>query len=88
MRVATIDIGTNSVLLLVAESEGGALRPVLERATVTRLGEGVDRARRLLDSAAERTLTCLSDYAAQLPELGVSRLDAVGTSANADRLAA
>ncbi|HKO46711.1 MAG TPA: Ppx/GppA phosphatase family protein [Polyangiaceae bacterium] len=84
MRVATIDIGTNSVLLLVAESQGGALRPVLERATVTRLGEGVDRARRLLDAAAERTLACLSDYAAQLPGLGVSRLDAVGTSAMRD----
>jgi len=84
MRVATIDIGTNSVLLLIAESEGGALRPVRERATVTRLGEGVDRNRRLLDVACERTLGCLSDYAAQLQELGVTRLDAVGTSAMRD----
>jgi exopolyphosphatase / guanosine-5'-triphosphate,3'-diphosphate pyrophosphatase len=84
MRVATIDIGTNSVLLLVAESEGGALRPLLERATVTRLGEGVDRNRRLLDSACQRTLACLSEYAKQLRELNVSRLDAVGTSAMRD----
>lgn len=84
MRVATIDIGTNSVLLLVAESENGALRPVRERATVTRLGEGVDRNRCLLDAACERTLACLSDYAAQLRELNVTRLDAVGTSAMRD----
>ena len=84
MRAATIDIGTNSVLLLVADSEGGALRPVLERATVTRLGEGVDRNRRLLDTACERTLACLTDYADQLRALGVSRLDAVGTSAMRD----
>ncbi|MEI9937050.1 MAG: Ppx/GppA phosphatase family protein [Pseudomonadota bacterium] len=84
MRVATIDIGTNSVLLLVAESGGGALRAVLERATVTRLGEGVDRNRRLLDAACERTLACLSDYAARLHELGISRLSAVGTSAMRD----
>ena len=84
MRVATIDIGTNSVLLLVAEFEGDALRPVLERATVTRLGEGVDRTRRLLDTACERTLACLTDYADQLRALGVSRLDAVGTSAMRD----
>src|SRR4051794_30019980 len=84
MRAATIDIGTNSVLLLVADTEGGALRPVLERATVTRLGEGVDRNRRLLDSACARTLACLSDYAEQLRALGVSRLDAVGTSAMRD----
>ncbi|HEX2673517.1 MAG TPA: Ppx/GppA family phosphatase, partial [Polyangiaceae bacterium] len=84
MRAATIDIGTNSVLLLVADSAGGALRPVLERATVTRLGEGVDRNRRLLDTACERTLTCLAEYAAALRELGVTRLDAVGTSAMRD----
>ena len=84
MRVATIDIGTNSVLLLVAESEGGALRPLRERATVTRLGEGVDRNRRLLEAACERTLACLAEYAEALRKLDVSRLDAVGTSAMRD----
>ena len=46
MRVATIDIGTNTVLLLVAERRAEApLRAVEERATITRLGEGVDRTR-------------------------------------------
>ncbi len=84
MRVATIDIGTNSVLLLVAETQGDALRPILERATVTRLGEGVDRNRRLLDVACERTLACLASYAEVLRELGVAQLDAVGTSAMRD----
>lgn len=87
MRVAAIDIGTNCVLLLVAEAErgrGGALTPLLERATVTRLGEGVDRNRRLLDTACERTLTCLADYAAELRKLGVTQLVAVGTSAMRD----
>jgi exopolyphosphatase/guanosine-5'-triphosphate,3'-diphosphate pyrophosphatase len=84
MRIATIDIGTNTVLLLVAESEGGALRPVVERATVTRLGEGVDRNHRLLPEARDRTLRCLAQYAELLRELGVTRLDAVGTSAMRD----
>ncbi|MEO8906285.1 MAG: Ppx/GppA phosphatase family protein [Polyangiaceae bacterium] len=84
MRIATIDIGTNSVLLLVAAVSGGALKPVVERATVTRLGEGVDRNRRLLPEAAERTLACLADYAGTLREQGVTRLDAVGTSAMRD----
>jgi len=84
MRVATIDIGTNSVLLLVAESDGGALRPVLERATVTRLGEGVDRNHFLLEGACERTLACLGRYASDLRALGVTRVGAVGTSALRD----
>ncbi len=84
MRIATIDIGTNCVLLLVAETKGGALTPVVERATITRLGEGVDRNRCLLPEACERTLACLSDYGRTLRDLGVVHLDAVGTSAMRD----
>lgn len=86
MRIATIDIGTNSVLLLIAETKGGAdaLEPVVERATITRLGQGVDHSRRLLPEAAERTLACLADYADTLREHGVTRLEAVGTSAMRD----
>src|SRR5450755_2101384 len=84
MRVATIDIGTNSVLLLIAEYEGGALRPVVERATITRLGQGVDRGRRLLPEAVARTLACLAEYEVALREHAVSRLDIVGTSAMRD----
>jgi exopolyphosphatase/guanosine-5'-triphosphate,3'-diphosphate pyrophosphatase len=84
MRVAAIDIGTSSVLLLVAERQGDALLPVLERATVTRLGEGVDHNGRLLDTASERTLACLAEYAAELRRLGVTVLAAVGTSALRD----
>ncbi|HWZ87448.1 MAG TPA: Ppx/GppA phosphatase family protein [Polyangiaceae bacterium] len=84
MRVATIDIGTNSVLLLIAESEGGALRPVVERATITRLGQGVDRDRRLLPEASARTLACLSEYAGVLRDHAVDRLAVVGTSAMRD----
>jgi exopolyphosphatase/guanosine-5'-triphosphate,3'-diphosphate pyrophosphatase len=60
------------------------LKPVLERATVTRLGEGVDRNRRLLDAACDRTLACLAAYATELRGLGVTVLDAVGTSALRD----
>jgi exopolyphosphatase/guanosine-5'-triphosphate,3'-diphosphate pyrophosphatase len=84
MRIATIDIGSNSVLLLVAEISGGALRPVVERATVTRLGEGVDRNRRLLPEACERTLACLTKYAEAIREHRATQLDVVGTSAMRD----
>ena len=38
MSVAAIDIGTNSVLLLIAERRGGELVARVERATITRLG--------------------------------------------------
>lgn len=84
-RVATIDIGTNTVLLLVAErSANGALRAVLERATITRLGERVDRTRTLSPFAIARTRECLKDYAEVICGLRPQRVSVVGTSAMRD----
>jgi exopolyphosphatase/guanosine-5'-triphosphate,3'-diphosphate pyrophosphatase len=87
-RAAAIDIGTNTVLLLVVErrlEEGvSTLVPVLERAEITRLGQGVDRTRKLAPEAVERTLAVLESYADDLRRLGVERCEAVGTSAMRD----
>jgi exopolyphosphatase / guanosine-5'-triphosphate,3'-diphosphate pyrophosphatase len=85
MRVATIDIGTNTVLLLVAErAADGSVRPIAEHATITRLGEGVDRTRRLSSAAVARTRECLEDYARVVRASGAERVSAVGTSAMRD----
>lgn len=83
-RVAAIDIGTNSVLLVIAAAEASGPRPLLERATITRLGEGVDKTRRLAPAAVERNLACLRAYAEVLREHGLPKLDVVGTSALRD----
>lgn len=85
MRVATIDIGTNTVLLLVADRRSdGSLVSVTERATITRLGEGVDRTHRFLPAAVERTMDCLREYAEVVRGLSVDRIGLVGTSAMRD----
>jgi exopolyphosphatase/guanosine-5'-triphosphate,3'-diphosphate pyrophosphatase len=85
MRIATIDIGTNTVLLLVAEeSADGELVAVEEHATITRLGENVDRTRALADGAILRTKACLDAYAAIVNRLAVTRVAVVGTSAMRD----
>lgn len=84
MRVATIDIGTNTTLLLVAERTAAGLRAVREIATITRLGQGVDQTRQLAPEAVARTLACLEGYAAAVKELGVSKTAIVGTSAMRD----
>src|ERR1700691_1062335 len=85
MRVATIDIGTNAVLLLVAERGGdGRVLPIRERAEITRLGEGVDRTRQLSAAAIERTIACLADYAREVDTLEVDEVAIVGTSAMRD----
>ena len=84
MRVATIDIGTNSVLLLVAERRGAELFPLVERSTITRLGQDVDRTRRLHPEAVERTLACLNDYARIIQSHDVDAVACVATSASRD----
>lgn len=84
-RVAAIDIGTNSVLLLVARVEpSGELCAIEERATITRLGEAVDKTRTLAPAAVERTLACLAEYAAAIKAHAVQAVDVVGTSAMRD----
>jgi exopolyphosphatase/guanosine-5'-triphosphate,3'-diphosphate pyrophosphatase len=83
-RFATLDIGTNSVLLLIVEQREGELVPILERATITRLGEGVGRTHELAAGAKERTLACIRSYADEIARVGVTRVAAVGTSALRD----
>jgi exopolyphosphatase/guanosine-5'-triphosphate,3'-diphosphate pyrophosphatase len=83
-RVAAIDIGTNTVLLLIAEGSPDAPRAVFERATITRLGEAVDRTKVLGPEAMERTLACLRSYGEDIAANGVRRTDVVCTSAARD----
>jgi len=89
-RVAVIDIGTNTVLLTVAEhvgsggDVGGKFQVVEEGHAITRLGQGVDQRRRLDPAASARTLECLQRYRADALRLGVSRVKCVGTSALRD----
>ncbi len=84
MRVAAIDIGTNSTRLLVADVEGSHLDDVLRRSVVTRLGEGVDAGRRLQPEPVRRTLATIGEYQRELEELGAERTLAVATSAARD----
>ncbi|MCH8549089.1 MAG: hypothetical protein LAT80_09435, partial [Balneolaceae bacterium] len=62
MMRSSIDIGTNSVLLLVAELTNGRLRVVDERQRIPRLGRGVDKDRTLQEESRKRVLEALSDY--------------------------
>ena len=60
MKYAVIDVGTNTVLLLIAEI-GNEFREVLDIATITRLGEGLKATSRLSETAMERTLAAFDE---------------------------
>ncbi len=83
-RVAAIDVGTNTVLLLVAEARPGGAVALAERAEITRLGRGVDATGRLDPAALAATVEVLAAYAAEARALGVSAIDCVATSAARD----
>jgi exopolyphosphatase/guanosine-5'-triphosphate,3'-diphosphate pyrophosphatase len=80
-RLAAIDCGTNTVLLTVAELVDGALRPVLERSEITRLGEGLAATGAVTEAAIRRTESAFFAYAEVLAEAGCDRVLAVGTEA-------
>ncbi|OGC90944.1 MAG: hypothetical protein A2142_00330 [candidate division Zixibacteria bacterium RBG_16_48_11] len=82
MRVAAIDIGTNSVLLTVAElSVSGRLKPVYEAQKITRLGQGTDQSKSLSQASMDRTLSVIRVFQGRAKKLGVQKIWAVGTSA-------
>jgi exopolyphosphatase/guanosine-5'-triphosphate,3'-diphosphate pyrophosphatase len=78
---AAVDIGTNSMRLLVVDDEGSEV----ERwARVTGLGKGVDASGRLSDDAIDRTIEVLADYGRIVRGYGVTGARAVATSASRD----
>jgi exopolyphosphatase/guanosine-5'-triphosphate,3'-diphosphate pyrophosphatase len=89
-RLAAVDIGTNSIRLLVADVDANGNPRTARVSTVerlmriTRLGQGVDGDRRLRPDAIARTLAVLDQYGALARELGVERMRATATSAARD----
>jgi exopolyphosphatase / guanosine-5'-triphosphate,3'-diphosphate pyrophosphatase len=91
-RRAVIDVGTNSVKLLVGDVAGDALTPVTETSKQTRLGAGLYSTRRLQAAAIAATAEAVNEYSRAARELGATSLRLIATSAardahNADELA-
>jgi exopolyphosphatase/guanosine-5'-triphosphate,3'-diphosphate pyrophosphatase len=81
MTVAAVDIGTNSVRLLIADENGRQLERAMQ---ITRLGQGVDQSGALHPDAITRTLSVLSSYGERIQSFGVRRVRAAATSAARD----
>ena len=76
-----IDVGTNSVKFVIAErAENGSWTTVVDRAEVTRLGEGLDDGGELRPEPIERTVEVVAAMADEARGAGVAEIAAVGTA--------
>ena len=80
-RVAAVDCGTNSIRLLIHDTETGE---VCRRNTIVRLGQGVDETGKFAPDAIERTRVALADYVDEMQRENVTRVRMVATSATRD----
>jgi exopolyphosphatase/guanosine-5'-triphosphate,3'-diphosphate pyrophosphatase len=70
MRRSVIDVGSNSVLLLVSELRGGIWTPIFDDTAITALGEGTKQTGLLSDEAITRTLSAVKGFVNKAIELG------------------
>ena len=83
--VAVVDLGTNSIRLLVASGrEDGGLNELARDMVITRIGQGVDRTGRIDPSALERTLEVLGRYCRRARALHARSIRVAATSAVRD----
>ena len=80
-RFAVVDVGTNSVKFVIGErGKDGGWRTVVDRAEVTRLGEGLDRTGDLSEEPIARTVDAIADMADEAERAAVAATAAVGTA--------
>ena len=85
-RRAVIDVGTNSIKLLVADVEGGRVQPVLEQSKQTRLGRGFYPAQRLQPKAIAATAQAVAHFAGTAKSAGAVTSRVIATSAARDAI--
>jgi len=84
VRRAVIDVGTNSVKLLVADVTGHRVEPVLEDGCQTRLGQGFYETHRLQPVAMAQTALAVGEFSRAAKKLGATSLQVIATSAARD----
>jgi exopolyphosphatase/guanosine-5'-triphosphate,3'-diphosphate pyrophosphatase len=85
-RRAVIDVGTNSVKLLIADVAGGDVRPVHEESRQTRLGRGFYETHRLQPEPIARTAEAVWEFAATARDRSADSIRVIATSAARDAI--
>jgi len=82
MNIATIDIGTNTVLLLIAQfDDRGSIMPLVYEQRVPRLGKGVDQSKTIRHESIDRVVGVLREYRQIISQFHVDAVAVCGTSA-------
>lgn len=84
MRFAAIDVGSNTLRLLIADIRDNILSRIYADRTITRLAQGIGNAGVLRQQNMETSVSALKDFSCSVTEYGVTRVKAVGTSALRD----
>jgi exopolyphosphatase/guanosine-5'-triphosphate,3'-diphosphate pyrophosphatase len=82
--VAALDVGSNTVLMLVAELSAAGVRPLADLLRITRLGRGVDRTSLLDPAAAALTLDAIAEFTEKARSLGAQKILTAATAALRD----
>lgn len=85
MRIAGIDIGTNTILMVVADiNDANHFDIILDKHSIARLGEKIHQSNKIQNSAIQRAIAILQDYESFCRDLNVEKVYAVCTSAMRD----
>lgn len=84
MKIGTIDIGTNSMRLLIADYKDNKIENRKKYINTTRIGQGVDKDGYITEEALERNLTALKEFADKCKEKKCEEVYCMGTSALRD----
>jgi exopolyphosphatase/guanosine-5'-triphosphate,3'-diphosphate pyrophosphatase len=80
VKVAIVDLGTNTCRLFLADVTDGRVAQAERLTTVVRLGQGVDKTGELHEDAVARTHACISGYAPRIEAYGPTRRLLIATS--------
>lgn len=84
MKIGTIDIGTNSMRLLIADYKNNKIENRKKYINITRIGQGVDDKGYITEEALERNLNALKEFADKCIEEKCEKVYCMGTSALRD----
>lgn len=85
MKVAALDLGTNTFLCLIAEVDSSGIREVYkDLSQVVRLGQGVDKSGEFHPEALRRAKDCLAEFKKEIDNHKVDQILAMATSAARD----